>query len=70
MYYIFPGLEKAMGESDVTINNIADVIDNDVLTVERKLKGELELDINDAMKINKNLFADIPFKKLFKKRTK
>ena len=64
---VFPKLKMAMEDYNVTINNIADIIENDVPTVEQKLKGELELDINDAMKINTNLFADIPFKELFKK---
>lgn len=61
----FPYIRKALDNGEITVETIAEVIEEDIAVVTKKLRGEDEFDINEAMKININLFPEVPFKALF-----
>lgn len=61
----FPIIQSAIDNGSVSLQLIADILEEDVNTIERKLCGKDIFDINEAMTINNQLFPEIPFKELF-----
>lgn len=61
----FPLIQSAIDTGSVSIQLIAEILEEDVNTIERKLCGKDYFDINEAMTINNELFPEIPFKDLF-----
>ena len=67
MICVFPIIKEAIDEGDITIMDIAGVLQVNEGYVSERLEGACNFDINEAMRINVHLFPEIPFKKLFKK---
>lgn len=62
---IYPYLVGQMAVRDITVRDIAACIGRNEDTTRKKIAGTTAFDINEAIKINECLFADIPFKKLW-----
>ena len=62
---VFPLIKKAIEEGNITVEDIAKSVGEDVVSVRNKLSGEEDFFINEAMTINVELFPDVPFKILF-----
>ena len=65
MNCVFPLIKKAIEEGNITVEDIAKSVGEDVVSVRNKLSGEEDFIINEAMTINVELFPDVPFKILF-----
>lgn len=52
-------------EGNITVDDIAKSVGEDVVIIKEKLCGKEDFIINEAMTINMELFPDIPFKTLF-----
>lgn len=61
----FPVIKSAIDDGRVSLQYIAEILDEDINTVKKKLCGKDIFDINEAMTINNEIFPDIPFKELF-----
>jgi len=64
---IFPNILIGMSIDGIGVNKISEVINKSPDAVRKKLSGDVEFDVAEAMKINEQLFPDIPFKELFRK---
>ena len=60
MNCVFPLIKKAIEEGNITVDDIAKSVGEDVVIIKEKLCGK-----EDFMTINMELFPDIPFKTLF-----
>lgn len=65
MNCVFPLIKKAIEEGNITVDDIAKSVGEDVVIIKEKLCGKEDFIINEAMTINVELFPDIPFKTLF-----
>lgn len=65
MNCVFPLIKKAIEEGNITVEDIAKSVDEDVVIIKNKLSGKDDFIINEAMTINMELFPDVPFKTLF-----
>lgn len=69
MNCVFPLIKKAIEEGNITVDDIAKSVGEDVVIIvviiKEKLCGKEDFIINEAMTINMELFPDIPFKTLF-----
>lgn len=65
MNCVFPLIKKAIEEVNITVDDIAKSVGEDVVIIKEKLCGKEDFIINEAMTINVELFPDIPFKTLF-----
>lgn len=65
MNCIFPLIKEALDEGNITVEDIAKSVDEDVHSIRNKLSGKEDFIINEAMTINLELFPNIPFKMLF-----
>ena len=61
----FRDITKAIEEGNITVDDIAKSVGEDVVIIKEKLCGKEDFIINEAMTINVELFPDIPFKTLF-----
>lgn len=68
MICVFPKINSALDEGLITVETIADMLEESESKVANKLCGNDKFDINEAMTININLFPDVPFKELFSKK--
>lgn len=68
MICVFPIINSALDEGLITVETIADMLEESESKVANKLRGNDKFDINEAMTININLFPDVPFKELFSKK--
>ncbi len=65
MNCVFPLIKRAIEEGNITVDDIAKLVDEDVVIIKNKLSGKEDFIINEAMTINMELFPDVPFKTLF-----
>lgn len=65
MNCVFPLIKKSIEEGNITVDDIAKLVGEDVVIINNKLSGKEDFIINEAMTINMELFPDIPFKNLF-----
>ena len=65
MNCVFPLIKKAIEEGNITVDDIAKSVGEDVVIIKEKLCGKEDFIINEAMTINVELFPDFPFKTLF-----
>lgn len=65
MNCVFPLIKKAIEEGNITVDDIAKSVGEDVVIIKEKLCGKEDFIINEAMTINMELFPDIPFKTFF-----
>lgn len=65
MFCKFPVIKKAIDNGELSIKELEKELGVSEEKIMKKLCGELEFDINEAMTINKVFFKDVPFKKLF-----
>ena len=61
MNCVFPLIKKAIEEGNITVDDIAKSVGEDVVIIKEKLCGKEDFIINEAMTINVELFPDIPF---------
>ncbi len=67
MICVFPIIKAAIDDGNITINDIAGILEKSEGYVTDRLSGKRNFDINEAMTINVNLFPKTPFKELFDK---
>lgn len=65
MNCVFPLIKKAIEEGNITVDDIAKSVGEDVVIIKEKLCGKEDFIINEAMTINMELFPDIPLKLYF-----
>ena len=65
LIFVFLVIKSALDEGLVTVETIADMLEESENKVANKLCGNDKFDINEAMTININFFPDVPFKELF-----
>ncbi len=65
MNCVFPYIDNAVKSGEITVEEIARIIDEDVSMVVNKLCGNDAFDINEAMTINNELFPRISFEIVF-----
>ena len=66
---VFPIIKDALDNGMISIDTIADTLDESESYVTKRLSGLDNFDINEAMAINNYFFPEIPFKTLFSKNT-
>ncbi|MBQ5398244.1 MAG: hypothetical protein IIU14_02280 [Ruminococcus sp.] len=67
MKCIFPLIKASIEEGNVSVGDFIVALNLSEDEVLMRLSGEKEFDINEAMNVNKQLFPDVPFEKLFSK---
>lgn len=65
MFCKFPVIKKSIDNGELSIEELEKELDISEEKILKKLSGEEEFDINEAMTINNEFFKDVPFKKLF-----
>jgi len=65
---IFPIIKTALDNGKISVETIAETLDESEMYVVERLSGIDNFNINEAMTINNYLFPEIPFKILFSKK--
>ncbi|MDO4831269.1 MAG: hypothetical protein Q4A46_07315 [Clostridia bacterium] len=66
MKTIYPTFTKVLNSGEVSIDDVARILNADRKTVMQKLQGISEFTINEAMTINRRLLPNVAFEELFK----
>ena len=59
MNCVFPLIKKAIEEGNITVDDIAKSVGEDVVIIKEKLCGKEDFIINEAMTINMELFPEM-----------
>lgn len=68
-YCVYPVIKSSILSGKVTINLLAEVSEMSPEMIKQKLQGNEELYIDEAIKINKQLFPNIKFEELFQRES-